>query len=84
MKCLLTKKTAAMFTVAIAFGFGAVCQAQTFFEDFEGGTTMPSTMFFTHDGVSTATQADHQVALLPHLVFPQTVVSVDRKGLSSH
>jgi len=41
-----------MLTVALVFGFGAVAHAQTVFEDFEGGTVMPATNFFVHDGMS--------------------------------
>jgi len=51
-----------MLTVAIAFGFGAVAQSQTFSETFEAGTPLPATNFFIHDGISTATQADSLTA----------------------
>jgi len=61
MSRLLTKNTrklSAILTVALAWGFGSVSQAQTFVQNFEAGTSMPATTFFTHDGISTATQID--------------------------
>ena len=52
MKRLLRETTAAMLTVAIVFVFGAVSQAQTLTQDFEGGTVLPRTNFFVHDGTA--------------------------------
>jgi len=50
MKWLVIKTTAAVFTFSIALSLGAVSHAQTIFQDFEGGTVMPATTFFTHPG----------------------------------
>ena len=50
MKWLHSKRIATLLAVAVVLGSGTVTQAQSFIQDFEGGTPSPSTTFFTHDG----------------------------------
>jgi len=50
MKRRLKEKTAAVLAFAIVFGFGAISQAQSIIQTFEGGTVLPRTTFFVHDG----------------------------------
>ena len=57
----IVTKIAAVLGVSIALNFGAV-SAQSIFQDFEGGTALPATTFFTHDGSGFSSAIDSLTA----------------------
>ena len=61
MKWIVTKIAAAVLGVSVALNFGAV-SAQSIFQDFEGGTALPATTFFTHDGSGFSSAIDSLTA----------------------
>ena len=50
MNLLFTMRTAALLPLVVALGLSTPCSAQSLVETFEGGTVLPPTTFFTHDG----------------------------------
>lgn len=63
MNWLHSKKIAiSLFVIVVALGSGTETQAQSFFQDFEGGTPVPVTPFFTHDGSASAGQISNLAA----------------------